>query len=166
MKLKIFIIILGLLISSICYSQDVKRKSFVFTNSIETKTPYVPSPDTIPLVSVSASTSKNGWAVEGNTCTGCPSYFYKIIRSKYSYKAEDGNTYFYFYFYFFSNSFLTNGTYTGTYLSNISFYVDGLKILNIPYVLLEPKQIICAAWIRSLNYSSSVSYEISNIRVY
>lgn len=147
---------------------NVEQKAYKNTDKDIRKTLYVPSPDTIPLVNITNNKAQgaNGWAINGNVCAGCASYFYKILRTKTSYKAEDGLNYYYYYFYFYSNSFLNDKTYTNTYLKDINFLVDGETTFSIPYLLLEVEKVVYGAWIRSLNPFTNVEFNVTNISVY
>jgi hypothetical protein len=95
-------------ISLLCSGQNIQNKANYGYNEIKKEIFYVPHPDTITLINITINSSEklNGWGVIGNSCAGCPSYYYKIFRSKIPYQAEDHNFYYYFYFYFYSNSFL------------------------------------------------------------
>lgn len=168
---KLIIFLVFTFITSLCLCQTklvLNKKSNHSFNELKKQAYFVPNPDTIPLLSINIqqTNKKNGWNKDGKTCAGCPSYFYKITRSENIYKAEDENYYYYYYFYFCSNSFLTNGDITSTYLSNIDFFIDNILVNNVPYLLLEPKKIIYGAWVRTKNPNSIVSFKITNISVY
>jgi len=171
MKIKQLFILGFLLITSLCFSQKTEKmllkKVNINYNEITKQSIFVPNPDTIALKDITLSTDqKNGWALNGTVCAGCPSYYYKIFRSINSYKAENGIFYYYFYFYFCSNSFLANGELTGTYLTDIDFFANGISVSQIPYLLLNPKKVVYGAWIRTTNLNSMVSFKITKISVY
>jgi hypothetical protein len=125
----------------------------------------VPDPNSIPTLNITNNQVYNGWALNGNVCAGCPSYYYMIIRSSNMIRAEDGGYYYYFYFYFYSNSYYSNGTPAGTYLSDIKFYANGNFIFSVPYILVPPGQKVYGAWLR-WNTNSPVSFFITNINVH
>jgi hypothetical protein len=163
----ILLIFVFILISLSLFSQVIfEKKANHIYNELKKESFFVPSPDTIPLINITNSNQKNGWTQDGRTCAGCPSYYYKIIRSENVYKAEDGNSYYYYYFYFFSNSFLPDGNSTITYLSNIIFLIDGVIMNNVPYLLIEPKKVVYGAWIRTIKPSANISFKVTNISVY
>ena len=129
---------------------------------------YVPDPVSVNKVNITLNQKPgaNGWAQNGTTCAGCPSYFFKIFRTSNAIKAEDGILYYYYYFYFFSNSFYSNGNPASTYLSQISFFMNNNFMFKIEYVLLQPGQSIYVAWMRSTSPSASVRFSISKINVH
>ena len=66
---------------------------------------YFPNPDGIPLINITLNQVQNGWAVTGQTCAGCASYWYQVWVSQSAHRAEDGQYYYYYYFKYFSNSY-------------------------------------------------------------
>ena len=167
---KTIIFVLLIFTILICSSQNklvFEKKVNHPYNELKKQSYFVPSPDTISLINITISPyQRNGWAQNGKTCAGCPSYYYKIMRSEFKYPGEDGSYYYYFYFYFYSNSFLSNGVQTSTYLSNINFFANNISVCKIEYILLEPKKVIYVAWIRSVDPKTIVSFYINNINVY
>ena len=127
---------------------------------------YVPHPDNVTLTNITLNQIQNGWARSGNSCAGCASYWYQVYISQTQHKAEDGNYYFYYYFKFFSNSFYGNGNPAGTYLSQMSYYMNGDFILSAEYLLLPQGQMTWGAWMRSLQNNVTVSFNITQISVY
>lgn len=127
---------------------------------------FVPNQSQIPTINITMNQVQNGWALNGNSCYGCPSYWYQVLRSQQMYQAEDGQMYYYFYFNFFSNSRYTNGQNAGTYLSQLNFYYNGNFAFSVPYILVPVGQTIWGAWMRTQNPNSMVSFTVSQITVY
>jgi hypothetical protein len=167
--MKKLILLLGLLfIWFICSGQNYqyeKRANNIY-NYKEKITYYVPAPDTIKLINITNNQIENGWSLSGYSCAGCPSFYYKILRSEIPFKAEDEIYYYYFYFYFYSNSFYSDKTLTYTYLGDINFYINSQYIFELPYLLIEPKKVIYGAWMRHINPESNVSFKAIKVNVH
>jgi len=171
---KLFIFLSFALFCFICFSQNSITQT-VFEKKINhiydanrRISFFIPSPDTIPLIDILDNTNKryNGWFLNGDlNCYTCASFYYRILRSKNIYRAEDNNSYYYYYFYFFSNS-KKDGKYTGTYISGLRIYNEEILLLEVPYVLIEPNKIIYAAWVRSKDPSLSLYFDVKNITIY
>lgn len=129
---------------------------------------YVPNPDTLELVNITLNVvpENNGWAIIGTSCVGCASFFYKVLRTKYQYLAEDGVYYYYFFFYFYSNSFTNYRQPTATYLNDINFYCDSKFAFNIPYLLIPLNKVTYGAWIRYINPMATVAFKVNKISVF
>ena len=168
--------ILGfLLVSMICIGQErineelnIQQKSNHVYDNLSNRSFYVPNPDTLLLLNITTGTDEinNGWATIGTACAGCPSYHYKIFRTQDQQKAEDGKYFFYYYFYFYSNSYQSDGSPAGTYLSHVHFFIDENIVLDIEYILIDEGKIVYAAWIRSMNPSSTVLFKPTKVTVY
>lgn len=171
---KLITIISLILISFLCMGQETKnvqqvQKKANHSYDIESKQSFfIPNPDTLVLINVTADadTANNGWALLGEPCAGCASYFYKILRSKDRILAEDGYLYYYFYLYFYSNSYLENRDIAGTYLSDVNIYIGNQIAVTIPYILIEPSKIIYAAWVRTGNPYSQIYFQPAKVTVY
>ena len=128
--------------------------------------PYVPNSESTPSINITINQIQNGWARIGNSCAGCPSYWFKITRTQQMHQAEDGQAYYYFYFHFYSNSFYTNGVQAGTYLSQVKFFHNGALLINTPYILVPAGQHVDGAWMRSQDPNASVTFSVSQMSVY
>lgn len=148
--------------------QQYVHKSNHSYNFKEKQSYFIPSPDTIQLLNITIKKQKelNGWAQDGSSCLNCPSYFYKIVRSKIPYKAEDNIYYYYYYFYFFSNSYNRSGESIATSLTDIAFYGGSELIFKIPYILIEPNVITYGAWLRSKKPDLIAEFKIKNVSVF
>jgi len=127
---------------------------------------YVPHPDQIAVTNITLNQIQNGWAVQGTSCAGCPSYWYQVLISQVPHQAEDGNFYYYYYFKYFSNSFYANGSPAGTYLSQVNFYANGNFVFTTPYILCPQGQIVWGAWMRQQQNNATVSFTVTNINVH
>lgn len=125
-----------------------------------------PQPNQVPTVNITFNPVQNGWAITGNSCAGCGSVYYKILRTTQTYQASDGYFYYYYYFYFFSNSYYTNGYPATSYLTHPKFYADGVLAFQTQYVLVEPNVQKFVAWIRSANPNSVVTFHVNQISPY
>ena len=157
--MKKLLLIIGLIfIGLINYAQMPIQKS----TSIDK---YVPNPTQVSLKNITVNQVYNGWGINGRMCSGCPSYYYKILMTTDPIRAEDGHYYFYYYFYFFSNSHYSDGTQASTYLKNINFYASGVYMFNIDYLLIPPNDPIWGAWIRT-KALTTVEFHVANIMVH
>jgi len=170
---KVLLILGFLLVSLICMSQQqvqkIQQKANHSYNFNQRELYYVPLPDTIPLVNITPNQIEalNGWAIEGVPCQGCASYYYKILRSKTTHKAYDGVSYYYFYFYFYTNSYTNDGKLATTALKDITFFAeDNKNTFNVPYLLIEPKEIVYGAWMRSIDPLTPIGYHATNVTVF
>ena len=127
---------------------------------------FVPDQNTVLIMNITLNQIRNGWAHWGAVCSGCPAYYYQILRSKTKIQAEDGIFYYYYYFNFYSDSFYTNGAQSSTYLTDINYYFNGIFMLNIQYLLLSPGQAVWGSWMRSQTENASVSFTVTNVSVY
>jgi hypothetical protein len=157
MKKLIFAILL-MLFSIVGFSQNNPYQ--------QQKSGFVPDPSQIPTLNITLNQVQNGWALIGNSCHGCASYWYQVLRSQQMHQAEDGQYYYYFYFNFFSNSRYANGQNAGTYLNQLNFYYNGNHSFSVPYILVPSGQTVWGAWMRSQNSNSSVSFTVAQITVY
>ena len=174
--MKKILLILGILMMSLmCMGQQqiqqkgsFQQKSNHSYNYERLEPYYIPNPDTIPLINLTVGSTEelNGWAQNGTACLNCPSYFYKILRSRQPYKAEDGVLYYYYYFYFFSNSYDSEGELTATSFTDIEFYANGEFVSDAPYVLLEPNKIAYVSWMRSIKPDLEVVFRIQNVSIF
>ena len=79
------------------------------------------------------------WGISGRTCSGCPSFYTKVIRT--TYPVDGKYTYM---VYFFSNSYNVYGYLAGTYLRGISINKSNSlgemeNIMFLEYFLINPK---------------------------
>jgi len=163
--MKKIILLLGLLLASFLCVGHVQEKLIM----PDARTfYYTPDVNTTPQINITINQipGRNGWALIGSTCAGCPSIFYKIQRSANPIIAEDNQWYYYFFFYFFSNSFYSNGNLASSYIRNISFFMNGNFVFNSEYILISPGVPIYAAWLRSPTPNSLATFQISQISVY
>lgn len=156
---KLILGILLLLFSAISFSQYIS-----YQQHQEKK--FVPTPNQIQVLNITMNQVQNGWAIIGNSCYGCASYWYQVLRSQQMHQAEDGQYYYYFYFNFFSNSRYANGQNAGTYLSQVNFFYNGNFTFSIPYILIPVGQTIWGSWMRSQNINSVVSFSVAQIIVH
>lgn len=171
---KILLILALLVVSLFSYGQvqqesmQIRKKANHVYNYEKKEAFFIPNPDTLKLINVTniSAATNNGWAVSGKTCAGCASFFYKILRSKNTIYGEDGYEYFYFFFYFYSNSYYTNAEPATTYLTGLRFFVNDKFIFDVPYLLLEPDQVVYAAWTRSVNPNSKISFDVTKVNVH
>ena len=163
--MKKYLLILVLLLASLFCEAQIQEK--LILRDVSTFF-YVPDANTAPQLNITPYQifGGNGWAQIGASCAGCPSIFYKIQRSLNSFIAEDGREYYYFFFYFYSNSFYPNGNPASSYLTNISFFMNGSFIFNAEYILVSPGIVTYVAWLRSGNPNSPVLFQIAQINVY
>lgn len=127
---------------------------------------FVPNPSQIPTFNITVNQVQNGWAIIGNSCYGCASYWYQVLRSQQMYQAEDGQYYYFYYFNFFSNSRYTNGQSAGTYFSQLNFYYNGNFSFSVPYILVPAGQTVWGAWMRARDPNSVVSFTVAQIIVH
>jgi hypothetical protein len=127
---------------------------------------YYPHPTKIQTINITNNPIQNGWAVSGNTCAGCASVFYKVLRSSTMHQAEDGLSYYYYYFIFYSNSYYSNGNPAATYLTNAKFYENGAMRVRSDYLLIEINNQKFVAWLRSGNPNAAATFHVDQITVY
>jgi hypothetical protein len=144
---KIFLLLIFILISISGFSQPIPDSS-------------------IPKTNTTVNKQYNGWGRVGNTCAGCPSFFYKVLRTDTKIYSDDGNSYYYYYVSFYSNSFYPNGTYTSTYITNITFTANGVVLVHKNYVLLPPKKEVVVCWIRVPVYDAVIAFTAEKFTVF
>lgn len=162
--MKKLILILALLLGIFIVNLSAQSYTNNYQQQVQQK--YVPLSSKIETKNITLNQIQNGWAHWGNTCAGCPSYWYQVLVSKAPIKAEDGLYYYYYYFNFFSNSYYANGKIASTYLKEVKFYYNGILAINAPYILLSPGQNIWGAWIRLHVNNVVVSFTVTNVNVY
>ena len=153
---RLFLLSILILISFICIGQKQQYSRIK---------KFVPEPTSIQTINITINPYINGWALNGESCAGCPSYFFAVLRSQELHMAEDGMYYYYYYIFFNSNSYYSNGNQAATYLENESFIEYGNVIFNTPYILLAPNEQTYKAWVRSTNPYANVTFFVQNYRV-
>jgi hypothetical protein len=124
---------------------------------------YVPDPNRTPMINITQNRVSGDWAVFGNACAGCASYYFKITRTQNFILAEDGRYYYYYFFWFYSNSYYGSGQPASTYLTNVNAYLNNDHIINVPYIL-STHQVNYAIWVRGA--AGTPYFHIDKISVY
>ena len=158
-KLKLFFVAILLMVASLALS----GQSYVQQAQQQKK--FVPHPTTVATTNITLDQVQNGWALHGQSCAGCPSYWYQVLVTQVPIQAEDGLYYYYYYFYFFSNSHYTNGVQASTYLSQVRFYCNGALAITAPYILLPVGQQVWATWIRFGADNATAQFKVTNASV-
>ena len=158
MKKLIFIILLSI-VSFIATAQNnpYQQKQSNF---------FYPQPGSVTTINLTDNPVQNGWAIIGSPCSGCASFFYQITRTTQVHLAENGIYYYYYYFLFFSNSYYTDGLPAPTYLTDVTFTVDGIILINTPYILIEAGIQKFGAWVRTRNINSAIRFNVTQMNVY
>ena len=157
---KLILFILLMLISLICIGQ-MNQNQYIQKGIL-----YYPQPETVTTMNITLNPIQNGWGQLGNTCAGCASFYYQILRTTGVHMAEDGNYYYFFYVYFFSNSYYNNGQTASTYLTNIVYSGNNRVVLQTPYLLLKAGVQEFGAWIRSSDPQCYIQFNVDKITVY
>lgn len=96
----------------------------------------------------------------------CAGFNYAIVRTNNKiYNPQDGRYYYYYYIYFTSNSTYNGGGWAHTYLENVDFYLNGVKVYSAPYLLFKEKNNVCYMW-HSTDKNALIYFEWKNIHVY
>lgn len=151
---RLFLISILILSSFVCCGQYNRIKKFV------------PEPTAIKTLNITTNPVANGWGLIGQSCAGCPSFFFALLRSKEIQLAENGKYYYYYYVFLNSNSFYTNGNAAATYLEDISILENDKIIFNSKYILVVPNEQAYKIWIRSKDPFAKISFDIKNYKVH
>jgi hypothetical protein len=133
----------------------------------QTQKRWAPDPNSIPLTNITLNQVQNGWAQMGNSCAGCPSYFYQVLITQQAYQAEDGQYYYYYFLKFYSNSHYANGSAASTYLSQVNYFMNGNQVFFDQYILVAPGQALWGpSWVRSPNQNTVFLFTVAQMSVY
>lgn len=126
----------------------------------------VPIQDKVNTVNVTRNIVQNGWAKWGNTCAGCPSFWYQVLRTDRRFAAADSNYYYYYYFNFYNNSFYENGQVSSTYMTELEFFVNGISALKMDYLLIDPNKPVWGAWVKHPELDAVVEFTVEKVSVH
>lgn len=163
---KILFIFLFIFYTIIVNGQDIQKSSYVIKGDY-----FVPNIEKTSFSNINKipdrSFISNGWISNGQTCAGCASYYWQILKSDDKLLAEDGNYYYYYFFYFFSNSFYPDGSNASTYLIKLDILINKNIIQTVDYILLPKKTPIWVTWIRYPDdITQYINFTVSKITVY